>query len=324
MSERLSTLSGPAGAGPNADTALADRAELVRALATLVEEPRDEHRAVARLLDLPEAPSPGEYTDLFLMNLYPYASVHLGEEGMLGGEARDRVAGFWRALGISPPAEPDHLGSLLGLLAAVMEREAGETDPARAALLARARRALVREHLLPWVPAFTGRVKETGGPYYTRWAELVERLLREEAELDAERMDALPVHLAAAAELPDPRRSAGEDPGEGPGEAFLRAVLAPVRSGMILTRLDLARAGRQLGLGVRQGERLFILKSFLAQDAGATLSWLAAEAEAWEERHGDTPAWDSAIESWWEGRARGAARLLRELAATSEGETDHA
>ena len=36
---------------------------------------------------------------------------------MLGGEARDRIAGFWRALGLVPPPEPDHLAVMLGLYA---------------------------------------------------------------------------------------------------------------------------------------------------------------------------------------------------------------
>lgn len=321
MGELLSAVSTPrASFGPPDGPALADRAELVRALAALAEEPREEHRALARLLDLPEAPEAGEYAELFLMNLYPYASVHMGAEGMLGGEARDRVAGFWRALGITPPAEPDHLGSLLGLLAAVMEREAGEADPARGALLDRARRALVREHLIPWVPLFTGRVKESGGPYYAGWAALLEKVLRDEAPAGGGGEEALPVHLVEAPPLPDPR----DEPGDDPGETFLRALLSPVRSGMILTRRDLARAGARLGLGVRQGERLFILKSLLAQDAGATLAWLAEEAESWVERHRSSPAWDAEIDRWWEDRARASARLLRELAVTSEGETDHA
>jgi sulfite exporter TauE/SafE len=38
---------------------------------------------------------------------------------MLGGAARERVAGFWRAVGLVPPPEPDHLAALLGLAAGV-------------------------------------------------------------------------------------------------------------------------------------------------------------------------------------------------------------
>ena len=80
---------------------------------------------------------------------YPYASVYLGAEGMLGGEARDRVAGFWRALGLVPPAEPDHLAALLGLYAALADAEEPRRTSRPAAAPAQARRALLHEHLLP-------------------------------------------------------------------------------------------------------------------------------------------------------------------------------
>ncbi|HSM05886.1 MAG TPA: molecular chaperone TorD family protein, partial [Longimicrobiales bacterium] len=110
-------------APPAGSVGTSERADLLRALGALSEEPRPEHQRLADLLELPDGPGAGEFTDVFVMNLYPYASVHLGEEGMLGGEARDRVAGFWQALGIRPPREPDHLGSLIGLLAELVERE---------------------------------------------------------------------------------------------------------------------------------------------------------------------------------------------------------
>lgn len=51
-------------------------------------------------------PAVDEHTDVLVFQAYPYASIYLGAEGMLGGKARDRIAGFWRALGGEPPAEP--------------------------------------------------------------------------------------------------------------------------------------------------------------------------------------------------------------------------
>src|SRR5262249_55202817 len=60
--------------------------------------------------------------------------------------------------------------------------------------------------------------------------------------------------------------------------AFVSGLLAPVRSGIVLTRADLARAARDLGLGLRMGERRFILETLLAQDAGPMLVWLAGAA----------------------------------------------
>src|ERR1044072_3466050 len=80
--------------------------ELFRALAVLAEPPVAEAARVAEALELGAVPEAAEYTEVFIFQLYPYASVYLGEEGMLGGEARDRVGGFWRVSGGRPPAEP--------------------------------------------------------------------------------------------------------------------------------------------------------------------------------------------------------------------------
>ncbi|HAC46500.1 MAG TPA: hypothetical protein DCF65_10605, partial [Chloroflexi bacterium] len=86
------------------------------------------------------------------LQLWPYASIYVGAEGKLGGEARDRVAGFWRALHLTPPAEPDHLAALLGLYATLADMEAAEQDPARRQLRRSSRQALLWEHLLSWLP----------------------------------------------------------------------------------------------------------------------------------------------------------------------------
>ena len=98
--------------------------EVFRALAALCEPPGPQTGTLAAALGL-DGPVPDEagHTELFLFQLYPYASVYLGPEGQLGGPARDRVAGFWRAVGLTPPAEPDHLAALLGLLAALADAE---------------------------------------------------------------------------------------------------------------------------------------------------------------------------------------------------------
>src|SRR5204863_6550834 len=101
----------------------ADAVELFRTLGVLLEPPVAAHRPLAELLDLGPPPSAAEHTDLFRFQLYPYASVYLGAEGMLGGEARDRIAGFWRALGLVPPAEPDELTVMLGFYAELAERQ---------------------------------------------------------------------------------------------------------------------------------------------------------------------------------------------------------
>ena len=109
--------------------------ELLRALAVLVEPPERPGAArVAEALGLGALPETSAYTDLFVFQLYPYASVYAGAEGMLGGEARERVAGFLAALGHDVPAEPDHLALLLGVYAGLLEAEGAASDGRRESL----------------------------------------------------------------------------------------------------------------------------------------------------------------------------------------------
>ncbi len=116
--------------------------ELFRALASLSEPPTASHGRITEVLGLPPLPHEAASTDLFVMQLPPYASMYLGSEGMLGGDVRDRIAGFFAALHMSVPHEPDHLAVLLATYAAIADREAAEAEPAHALLWREARKAL--------------------------------------------------------------------------------------------------------------------------------------------------------------------------------------
>ena len=286
--------------------------DLFRGLAVMVEPPGASHAALAGALGLPAVPVSAEYSDVFLFQLYPYASVHLGAEGMMGGEARDRIAGFWRAVGLTPPAEPDHLAALLGLYASLAEREGGAEDPAEVVLLRESRRALLEEHLTPWVFAFLARVRELTSGTYERWAALLEEALMLEVGALAEgRADGaghttLSSHLQSAPPLPDPRE-------EG-GAAFLAGLLAPVCSGAFLTRADLALLAQRLELGLRAGERRYALESLLAQDAEGVLRGLANEVRRQAEAHRGRAGIVGPSAAFLAERAESAAALLEALA----------
>ena len=264
--------------------------EALRALAVLLEPPRPEHAAIAAALELPASPAADEYTSALVLQAYPYASVYLGAEGMLGGEARDRVAGFWRALGGEPPAEPDHLTVLF----------AGIADLAGAAPRSGVRGALFWEHVASWMPPYLAALRRVGGPFYRAWAELCAALV---VELAGE--------LGPPAALPLALRAAPADPGDPADlDALLATLLAPVRTGLVLVRDDLERAAGELGLGVRAGERRFALRSLLAQDPAGVLGWLAREARAQAAALAPVPP----VTAWWAARAHAGAAWLDELA----------
>lgn len=284
--------------------------ELFRALAALAEPPGPEQARLGAVLGLPGAPDPAEYTEVFIFELCPYAAVYLGPEGMLGGEAEDRVAGFWRALHRVPPAEPDHLTILLALYAALAEGEASEPDPGQRLLWGQSRKALLWEHLVSWLFPYLDKLREIAPPFYRAWGDLLaEALVRETRVVGAQ--DLLPLHLRQAPPLPDPRTANPEE--------FLQGLLAPVRSGIVLVRADLARAARALGLGRRLGERRFMLTSFLAQDPKATLGWLSTEARGWIGKHLGRGASLDAVARFWAERAEATAALLDELQGDTPG-----
>jgi hypothetical protein len=278
--------------------------DLFRALAVLGEPPGSEQVRLAEVLGLHGAADPAAHTEVFTFQLYPYASVHVGAEGMLGGDALDRVAGFWRALRIPPPAEPDHLTALLGLYAVLAEREETEPNPARRILWRESRKALLWEHLASWVFPYLDKLQEIAPRFYRGWGALLAEALAREIEMVGP-ADALPLHLRCAPPLPDPRRDGGE--------TFLSALLSSVRSGIIVTRADLARAAGELGLGLRMGERRFILQALLEQDPAGTLGWLAVEARRRSRGHRERKRLLGAVAEFWQRRAETTAALLAEL-----------
>jgi hypothetical protein len=263
----------------------AGRWELIRALGAVAGDPADARKVLPALgLDPCDGAS---HTDVFVLNCTPYASVYLGAEGGLGGEGADRVAGFWRAISLTPPAEPDHLTALLSLYASL--GEAG---------VEHARQALFWEHLWPWLPGYLGAVADLGIPALCAWADLTMQVLIEERA--GRPPDALPLALRAA----PPPLTGDEDLG-----GLLDALVTPVRSGMILTRRALADGAGQAGAGHRIGERRFTLRAMLEQEPERTLRWLADEAERWSARHSASALGDPA-HHWWTTRAFTTADVL--------------
>jgi TorA maturation chaperone TorD len=281
--------------------------ELLRTLGSLIEPPGEETVRLAALLELGPAPAPAAYTELLVLQLYPFASVYLDSEGKLGGEARDRIGGFWRALGLNPPTEPDHLTLQLSFYSHLQELESAARLTEDRARWHHVRLAFLWEHLLSWLPVYLVKMSDVNHDFYRRWATLLVEVLADEIA-GHPLPDQLPLHLRTAPPLVDPRP-------EDQGEEFLASLLCPVRSGMILVRADLERAGRELGLGVRSGERAYVLKALLGQDDRATLQWLGEEAVRWAERHQTRALEVGAINQFWAARAASTAALLADLSS---------
>jgi len=293
-------------AGPEMARAPAGRWELLRALGAVPDSPAAA-RGVGPALGL-DPVSDAEHTDAFVLNCPPYASIYLGPQGAIGGEGADRVAGFWRAIGIAPPAEPDHLAALLGLYARLGEAATGARRPATAAALAQSRAVLFWEHLWPWLPAYLDAVTDLAVPSLTGWADLARRALAAEFG-DLPPCPRRPLALRAAPPCAQPDTGSACSPAPALTD-LVELLTIPVRSGLILTRRRLAEGAGRAGVGFRIGERRFALRAMLEQDPRATLGWLAGEAGRWQQRHRDRAPGDQ-VTRWWAARAARTGQVLR-------------
>jgi hypothetical protein len=291
--------------GVAAERVGADRWELIRALGAVADSP-GAARVAGPALGLAPV-SAAAHTDVFVLNLPPYAAAYLGPDGALGGEAADRVAGFWRVLGFDPPGEPDHLSVLLGLYASLGEAVTAARHPATLAALSWAQGTLLWEHLRSWLPPYLDAVASLPAPSLREWGDLLRRVL----DTEADRHPALPVLPLALRDAPP-----GGVPETGPRE-MAGALTVPVRSGIILTRHKLAVGAGQAGAGLRIGERQFTLRAMLEQDPSRPRTGSPPKPTAGRGSAGRHPADQAA--RWWAGRAGQTARALRAFAGSLAG-----
>ncbi len=276
--------------------------ELLRALGAVAASPPPHSGPVTAALGLP-APTTAEHTSVFTLAAPPHAAIHLGPRGMLGGEGLDRVAGFWRAIGLHPPQDADHLGPLLMLYAELASAETAARETTRDRLR-HAREALLWEHLWSWAPGYLTAVMRLDVPSLAAWAQLTRSALSREVR----RAAPPPAYPLALRTAPPPLRMA-DDRGQ-----LLDALVAPVRSGVLLTGMDLRGAAAAAGLGYRIGERRYTLRALLDQDASATLGWLASHARRWADLHtAQQPIGGHDPRHWWARRAARTARTLTRL-----------
>ena len=281
------------------------RWELLRALGALAIVAPPESARLAHALDLPEW-TPVEYTRAFVLGLPPYASIYLGPEGKLGGEGADRVAGLWRTLGLTPPPDPDHLGVILALYSELGEASETARHEHTRLRLDRARATVLWEHLWPWLPLYLDALCAMESTS-RQWASLLTRAVEREAER-AEPASQLPLAL---------RSAPGAITTTEPYPDLLDALVTPARSGFVLTHADLVAMTSELRVGLRRGERRYVLDAILQQDSVGGLSWLASHARRWARGHRRRRQFAADPSSWWAERADETARVLDRLVETA-------
>src|SRR5690606_25225716 len=145
----------------------------------------------------------------------------------------------------------DHLPTLLAAHAELAERADGGDQRA-----AHAATTLLHEHLLTWLPLYLARLQALAPDPYAAWAGLLADVLRGQARRHPapapDGTTPLPAHLRDAPPVADPR--------DGADLPLPDQLLVPVRTGFVLTGADLRRAARETELGLRIGERRYVLE----------------------------------------------------------------
>ena len=283
----------------------AGRWELFRALGAVAGDPADARTACAALGWA--GPDNAEHTEVFVLNCPPYAAVYLGAEGGLGGDAADRAAGFWRAIGLAPPGEPDHLTALSACTHRSVRRPAMPAPPRPPTRSPGPGTRCSGSTCGPGCPATWMPSAICGFPAWRpgrAWpAGAAGRTRRPSRRVAA----AGPACRAGT--LPG-RRWPGHDAGRAhlPGTQWFHPY--PAQPGR-----------RRGGGGGGLPDRRTALHPGGAAGTGsaAPSSWLAGEATRWSRRHAAPPAGPESprdiVQAWWARRAGHTARILAMAAA---------
>jgi len=246
--------------------------------------------------DEPAAMAPA-YTDLFLLNVYPYGTAFIDPSGELNGPAAWQAARRYEDRGFRPPelfevGAPDHVGLCLGFLEHLAR--SGQED------------LEFSSFLLEWVPICCLAVERepSAHPFYRAVAAATRRCLMED----------IPESVSRASE-PEESAPQSTDPEEEEVglSHIVRFLLAPARSGLFLSRARLGQLARAAGMRLPFGSR-FDVARMLYQTAGedgkvgTVLDLLGAELAIWE----------AAYRAWAEEHRRWAPLAARWLHRTGE------
>lgn len=269
----------------------------------------------ARELGLPPA-GPAElaaaYTDVFLLNVYPYGTAFTDDGGELNGPEAQRVAAMYEASRYEPPelhavGAPDHLGLCLGFLAHLDEKQTGP--------------AAFISYLREWAPVCCLAVERepSAHAFYRSLAAKTRVMLLHHIEGGGHTLQ-LPLSPA-----PSPiSHLQAED--EVRLRDLVRFFLAPAQCGVFLSRSRLGRMARALGTRLPFGSRFEVAESLFTvagegDQVERLLAALEAEIEAWAGEYrrwaATHPAWQPVADVWLARTGGGLRRIaeLREIAA---------
>jgi len=199
---------------------------------------------------------------VFGMNVFPFETVFLTEDGLLGGAVSDSVAHAYYEAGFRPDDSEtvDHIGNELGLMAFLCDAEATayEDDVVQAIYHAtHLQRQFLDNHLLCWLPSLVIAIHQHGDERFSVIADLILDLaFKHRQALEDDTMN--PTQSLVLPTVPHILES--DETGLKEIAEFL---LTPVYTGFYLSRDDIVRIGSHFQLPRGFGKRQQMLTNLL-------------------------------------------------------------
>lgn len=234
-----------------------------------------------------------DHYDILQTNVFPYQSIFLDTEGLVGGSVAESVLAFYGQVGFAVPdadsPAPDYVGLQLTCLGWLSAAEADARQDEQTAQVSRMRhlqRRLLDEHLLRWLFPLTQAIRQQGHAFYTALADLtLAMVVAHRGELT----DDLPVGqteftLTSAPDLLDNQKTGLKE--------IAGYLLLPAYSGIFLSRKDIEHLARRHNLPRGFGSRLQMLTNLLRAAANydalsALLDDLSTLLEGWRSFYSD-------------------------------------
>lgn len=245
------------------------------------------------------------YQHLFGFNLFPYASIFLASDGLLGGDISTRVSQLYRQAGFqvdTSASSPEHIGHELQFLAFLCGAEADawrDGLPLVAARMQQLQGDFLQTHLLYWLFGLKTAVSAQNTPFYSQLAALTTELVSDHATASEQQQLAIPLGTFALPTPPDVL--AQEKTGL---RRIARYLTTPPYSGLFLSRDHIGRLARQLdlprGFGSREQMLENLLQTAVQYDLLPTaLTLLDQTCQTWQEQlHPHAETFPTHITPW--------------------------
>ncbi len=265
---------------------------------------------------LPQLPDPGNDFDrlaaahhaLFRNSLFPYESLFLTKDGLLGGISAETVQRSYQASGYVSTSEADHIGQQLHFMAYLSGAEADAHEDDRLDLVAdiqHRQREFLSAHLLLWLAPCCVALAQQADRFYAEVGNLVWALVDDHAQMLA--VD--PALAAPLAPLPDLLSDE-----QTSLKHIARYLTTPVQSGWWLGQNELAGFGRNLdlprGFGGRVQTLMNLFRSASQFQAGDSLLAQLQQAANQHISHYDALSSSASYVVVWRDRLQQTVALL--------------